>query len=739
MSNSYQNDEISSIAGEPANNSPLKPVPPIDGSLTDEQMEERDEQSPKKKAMLVLQTVSIIIALILSAYSFTIIDSLDDSSNAGADGTEVLVRTAGREADHICTEGGADIFIGNDNNRNGILEEDEVTSTTRLCHGKEGLSGPQGATGPNGLPGIDSLVNTTIIEYGNESCPHGGILISTGLDLNANGTLEPEEIHNSEFVCNGMVGINGANGIDGTSGHSALVERIAPPPYLCSNGVVINFGVDDGSGAGVADDELMHDDEIVESLKICSEPLNYGPISDLFPGVSDGFSSQCSEFAWSTAQNMLISAGSDSASGCELWTSEGTITSTNQLIDLNPGNADSSPGLHLGFTPVSVNDEELWLFDADNGVNGRELWITNLTASGTQQLTGYSGDGIIADSVAEKWMDGLIFSDSNFDLMWTNGQSVYNIFDAPFFELTTQINLDLTQAKFSSHAQTSFAVDEHGIWLSGIHDDIGYEMHYLTNEGEFMSWDLNNFEDSTPNSILPFGDYAIVVAEDGINGRQLVQLNSSGSHTWLTSMSLQSNGNPPTNVGENLGLNLLDNKIIFDAQISAVDPTVWSYDLQTGNLVELSSLVVAPSERVDAVMANGKLWFDCITGATAEELCMSDGTSSGTKVIHEFQPGMGSAEIRSILPMGNHLLIVANGEVNGADTGHCLWSFDTMTLEAELVYDPWAGVGNNSDAASYGSLIGNEELVVFVADNGVSGMELHLWSPLTLQDEWLIW
>ena len=97
---------------------------------------------------------------------------------------------------------------------------------------------------------------------------------------------------------------------------------------------------------------------------------------------------------------------------------------------------------------------------------------------------------------------------------------------------------------------------------------------------------LEQFEDSTPNSIIPFGDYAIVVAEDGINGRQLAHINSSGGHTWLTSMSLQSNGNPPTNVGENLGLNLLDNKIIFDAQISAVDPTVWSYDLQTGNLVE---------------------------------------------------------------------------------------------------------------------------------------------------------
>ena len=49
MSNSYQNDEISSIAGEPANNSPLKPVPPIDGRLTEEQMEERDDTVTEEK------------------------------------------------------------------------------------------------------------------------------------------------------------------------------------------------------------------------------------------------------------------------------------------------------------------------------------------------------------------------------------------------------------------------------------------------------------------------------------------------------------------------------------------------------------------------------------------------------------------------------------------------------------------------------------------------------------------
>ena len=141
MNNSSQLDDIRPIAGEPANDSPIKPIPPLDGSINVEQDESNDNIPKKRRIMLAIQSISIIIALILSAYSFTIIDSLDDAtSKSGNDATEVLVRTEGREADHICTEGGADIFIGNDSNRNGILEEDEVTSTTRLCHGKEGLS-----------------------------------------------------------------------------------------------------------------------------------------------------------------------------------------------------------------------------------------------------------------------------------------------------------------------------------------------------------------------------------------------------------------------------------------------------------------------------------------------------------------------------------------------------------------------------------------------------------------------
>ncbi len=729
----------------PATNKPVsskqgKNVPPINGQPTDDNPPQTQVMSRGKRVIRGIQSLTIIIALILSAYSYTVIDSLNESdSSVASESYEVLVRTEGRDADHICSAGGADILIGNDENNNGILEEIEVTSTTRLCHGEAGQSGSSGNTGPSGSPGVNSMVSTSVIGNGHQACLFGGLLIDTGLDANGDGILDSGEVINSEYVCNGAIGAAGNDGNNGGNGHSALVERVTPPAYLCANGFVINFGVDNGAGDGFADDGIMQSGEIVESLKVCSEPLQYGPVSDFSLGLTNGLSNICSEFSWSAANQIIITAGSNGLTGCELWTSHGSVDSTDLLLDINPGGGDSSPGLHLGFTAVTLGEEELWLFDADSGVNGRELWVSNLSTAGTLQLTGYSGDGILPQSVHTKWMGGLLFSDANFDFMWTDGISMYNLFDAPFFDLEQQMALDSVQTKLSAHSDTSFAIDELGLWFSGIHDDYGYEMHHLSNSGNLTTWDLNSFEDSSPGPILPMGNSAILVADDGINGRQLVELTTTGSYNWLTSMTLQSNGNPPTSVGEHLGLNLVSNQVIFDAQITAVDPTVWSYDLNTGALTELSSIVVAPSQQVAPVIANGKIWFDCITGATAEELCVSDGTVDGTKVIHEFQPGMASAEIRGLKATDSHLLIIANGMANGINTGHCLWSFDVVTFETSVVYDPWQGTGNNSDAGFYGELFSSAEVVLFVADNGQDGHELHMWSPLSITDEWLIW
>ena len=730
----HQNQEH--IAGEPAG-SQAKPIPPLNGNHTASQGAVKTPSKKPRKVLQVIQIFSIIIALILSAYSFTIIQSLPaEAGQSGADANEVLVRTEGRNADYLCEEGGADIFIGNDLNTNGILEENEVTSTTRLCHGKTGLSGPQGATGPNGGHGIASLVNTSVLNYGNDTCFYGGLLIESGLDLNNSATLEDSEVTSQDFVCNGVIG---SNGINGDEGYSALIEQVQPPQYLCSSGFIINFGIDNGHGMGIAEDGIMHADEVIDSLKVCQTPLNHGPISDFSLGTTNGLSGSCAEFAWSDSHDKIITSGSDSASGCELWISSGVASSTEQLIDINSGVGDSNPGLFLGFNQIISNDQELWLFDANSGSNGRELWASNLSNSGTYQLTGYSGDGINSDSIATLWMNGLVFSDSANSFMWTDGVNTTELFNAPFIDQQQQLILDTIAADISTHTTSSMVVDSTGLWFSAISNNIGFEMFHLSNQGNLTVWNLNEFEDSMPDSILAMSNSAVVIADNGINGRQLVNLDLDGTHQWLTSLTLQSNGNPTTSVGEGMGLNLLEHKIIFDAQTSAVDPTLWSYDLATSSVTELSSLVIAPGLRTQPVQLNGKLWFDCITGTTAGELCTSDGTPEGTKMIHEFQPGMASSEIRAMVSHGQHLMILVNGEFDSTDTGHSLWSFDTNSLAAELTYDPWSGTGNNSNAGVYGQLVATSELVMFVADDGQTGHELHIYSPLMLGDDWLIW
>ena len=205
---------------------------------------------------------------------------------------------------------------------------------------------------------------------------------------------------------------------------------------------------------GVAGDGMMHADEVVDSLKVCQTPLNYGPISDFSLGNTNGLSGSCAEFAWSNSHNKIITSGSDSASGCELWISSGVASSTEQLIDINAGVGDSNPGLYLGFNQIFAEDQELWLFDANSGSNGRELWVSNLSNSGTYQLTGYSGDGINSDSLATLWMDGLVFSDSSSAFMWTDGVNTTELFNAPFICLlyTSPSPRDLSTSRMPSSA-----------------------------------------------------------------------------------------------------------------------------------------------------------------------------------------------------------------------------------------------------------------------------------------------
>ncbi|RAL20682.1 hypothetical protein DL240_15300 [Lujinxingia litoralis] len=71
--------------------------------------------------------------------------------------------------------------------------------------GTDGQDGQDGADGQDGENGLNSLILTEELAPG-DVCANGGVAISTGVDANENGTLDEDEIADTQNVCNGVDG-----------------------------------------------------------------------------------------------------------------------------------------------------------------------------------------------------------------------------------------------------------------------------------------------------------------------------------------------------------------------------------------------------------------------------------------------------------------------------------------------------------------------------------------------------
>jgi hypothetical protein len=153
--------------------------------------------------------------------------------------TGTIVRVTPEPAGPNCEFGGQKIETGLDTNQNGMLDDTEVTDTVFVCNGEVGPPGPGGPTGPEGPdgpeapPGEDGTNTVTdfnILLEGDEDCPQGGVRIDSGPDLNGNGVLDPDEITDTVFVCNGQDGSNngcsGGNTLAGPGGMSDLSDLL---------------------------------------------------------------------------------------------------------------------------------------------------------------------------------------------------------------------------------------------------------------------------------------------------------------------------------------------------------------------------------------------------------------------------------------------------------------------------------------------------------------------------------
>ncbi len=71
------------------------------------------------------------------------------------------------------------------------------------CNPDDGDDGRNGTDGLDGESGVSSLIEQTVLPAGDDHCPAGGLLISSGADLNHDGLLDEMEVEQRNAVCDG--------------------------------------------------------------------------------------------------------------------------------------------------------------------------------------------------------------------------------------------------------------------------------------------------------------------------------------------------------------------------------------------------------------------------------------------------------------------------------------------------------------------------------------------------------
>jgi hypothetical protein len=162
----------------------------------------------------------------------------------GCEPVPQLVDVADEPAGEHCEHGGTSITIGFDDDHDGVIDASEIDSVEYVCDG-----------GPGG-DATDMLVETRE-EPAGANCSAGGTAIATGLDADADGTLDPSEIANTVFVCNAA---------DGTI--TLVATRPEPAGATCRfGGTAILVGLD------LDADGVLDPDEVTSTSFVCDGTL----------------------------------------------------------------------------------------------------------------------------------------------------------------------------------------------------------------------------------------------------------------------------------------------------------------------------------------------------------------------------------------------------------------------------------------------------------------------------------
>ena len=430
-------------------------------------------------------------------------------------------------------------------------------------------------------------------------------------------------------------------------------------------------------------------------------------VKDIRPGSRDSEPQDLINFGG----NLFFTAFTPEV-GREIYISDGTEQGTGLIKDLT---TDSLSALYEYFEAESLADT--LFFVAYDPTNGAEIWKSDGSAAGTMLVKDiWSGPSPSQfDSDIPKWLtpvgQTLFFSAYNpllgNELWKTDGT-----------EAGTVIVKDLFPGEYESSSPTELvAVGNRLFFEANSGDGSGRELYVSdgTSAGTTLVTDI--YPGPAGAGIVnpvAFGNKLIFQANDGSSGAELWVSDGTSNGTTLIDLVAGGNSSNPdefTQVG---------NTILFaaDSAGNSSDRELWRTDGTISGTSKLKDINpgVGGSYPQRLTPVGNNVFFTADDGS-GESLWISDGTAEGTRKVQD-TPNLTAFGSTNYPPtfaaVGDNLVFVAAGPVGGME----LWVSDGTSSGTRLLKDI-----NTSGDSSPTRLTSREGKVLFFAENASNGIE----------------
>ena len=502
--------------------------------------------------------------------------------------------------------------------------------------GNDGQNGANGADGANGGNGLTSLIATRT-EAIVEGCQNGGTIVETGVDDNGDNALSLDEVDSFVVVCNGETGqdgadgTDGADGADGADGSSTLTMMVArlsiAPSYLGCNGTgeLLQQGMDNGAGNGIALNGALESGEVISSMLICttfevalvedinplghSTPANFVTInSTMYFTANNGTASGI----WAYDENGSISlvysgsvlslhaigpqlmfAGQDSNLNVKPFVYEPSNGTAWQIKEIFPGGS-SYPG---EFTLINTTV----FFSARDSVGSTGIGLFDLWAYETVNFSVWKVEADIQPSSLLA-----VNSDLYFSAQPQIGVTGIELWKHETSTNTTFMVNDINPGSLSSNPQHLVAMGTTIYMSANAGTTYGTELYAYetTNNSAWLAAEIRpGFAGSAPSELVILGTRVYLQATSGTHFEMWVYESQNNSFWEVTNIQSTSATNGPT------GLTVHQYTVYFSANDGTTGEELWAHNSINGTTWQVIDLKPIGGNIGDIHVHEGHVYF----------------------------------------------------------------------------------------------------------------------------------